>query len=62
MQRDRFGPDIIDKARSLGAQLDVVERLGGNQMGFWVGLHIDPHTGAVTPGKIRKLDGIAVGY
>lgn len=62
IQQSDFDVEVVDTARLLGAKLNVVERFAGNQLGFWVGLQIDPVTGEVTPGKIRKLNGIADGY
>ena len=62
IEQDGFDAGVIEEARSLGANLNVVERFAGNQLGFWVGLRIDPVTGELTPGKIRKLNGIADGY
>lgn len=62
IQQDDFDAEMIEEARSLGANLNVVERFAGNQLGFWVGLRIDPMSGEVTPGKIRMLNGIADGY
>ena len=62
IQQSDFDVEVVGTARLLGAKLNVVERFAGNQLGFWVGLQIDPVTGEVTPGKIRKLNGIADGY
>lgn len=62
IQQSDFDAEIIEKARSLGAKPNIVEKFSGNQLGFWVGLQIDPVTGELTPGKIRKLNGIADGY
>ena len=62
IQQDDFDVAVIEAARLLGANPSIVERFGGNQLGFWVGLQIDPATGQVRAGKIRKLNGIAEGY
>ncbi|MEE8153752.1 MAG: gamma-glutamyltransferase [Phycisphaerales bacterium] len=62
VQENHFDAEVVEAARSFGANLTVVERFAGNRLGFWVGLRIDPVTGEVTPGKIRMLNGIADGY
>lgn len=62
IQKDDFNRDVIEKAQSFGARPNVVEKFAGHVQGFWVGLRINPETGQVSTGKIRKLNGIADGY
>jgi len=53
---------FVAQARDAGIALKLKSRFGGYEMGFWCGLGIDAETRGVQAGKIRKLDGIAVGF
>ncbi|MHC4990209.1 MAG: gamma-glutamyltransferase [Planctomycetota bacterium] len=62
LRRGDFDAEVLESARRLGARFDVVDRFAGHQLGFWVGVRIDPERSTVTAGKIRRLDGIAAGF
>ena len=54
--------DLVQQAKAAGIPINVKPQFGGFEMGFWAGIGIDPNTGVMNAGKIRKLDGIAVQY
>ncbi|MEQ8767293.1 MAG: gamma-glutamyltransferase [Planctomycetota bacterium] len=61
IQRGELANELVRGLSKVGLEVRVVERHRGSDQGYWVGLSIDPETGRAIGGKIRQLDGIALG-
>lgn len=61
VERGAFPRETLEGARGLGASLEVIERFGGFQRGFWVGVTLDPLGQGMRAAAEGLLDGVAVG-
>lgn len=54
--------EFAEKAKAAGVPIQLKPNFGGFEMGFWTGIRLDPTTGTIEGGKIRKLNGIVASY
>ena len=59
--REGRDPELREEVRELGFPLRTVERFGGHERGYWVGVTLDPKTGLRRAASLRLLGGVAVG-
>jgi gamma-glutamyltranspeptidase/glutathione hydrolase len=58
--RGDFPEAVIAGVQARGQPLELVN--GNAQLGFWIGIQIDPATGQLRGGVCRQLNGIVEGY
>jgi gamma-glutamyltranspeptidase/glutathione hydrolase len=58
--RGDFSPEVIAGVQSKGQALEIVT--DSAQLGYWIGIQIEPETGKLRGGVSRQLNGIAEGY
>jgi gamma-glutamyltranspeptidase/glutathione hydrolase len=58
--RGDFTPDVIEGVRAKGQAIELAT--GGAQLGYWIGIHVDPESGKLRGGVSRQLNGLVEGY
>ena len=61
VQTGAYPAAAVAEVRDLGFPLEEVEQLPGHQIGYWVGLSIDPQSSRVHGACLKRLDGVAIG-
>ncbi len=61
-QAPELDAQLLEEIQQRGVIATTIESFGGFQMGFWAGLSIDRDPRVIRGGKIRRLNGLAIGY